>query len=119
MKNQVQPYLIVTNDGFTHIASYQFEEAISVNTFKTISLTSEHLSIAHAGQAFYLGFTSGSTGTPKGFLRHQSSWLRSFEASESVFKYNQIDFIIVIVTLKLSIYIFSSILTLILPHLLF
>src|SRR5699024_2385355 len=58
IKNQVQPDLIVTNDAFTHIASYQFEEAISVNTFKTISLTSEHLSIAHAGQAFYLGFTS-------------------------------------------------------------
>lgn len=93
IKNQVQPDLIVTNDAFTHIASYQFEEAISVNTFKTISLTSEHLSIAHAGQAFYLGFTSGSTGTPKGFLRHQSSWIRSFEAAESVFKYTQNDII--------------------------
>src|SRR5699024_6561706 len=88
IKKKVKPDLIVTNDEFTHTASYQYEEAISINTFKTMTLTSEHLSIANTEQTFYLGFTSGSTGTPNGFLRHQSSWIRSFEAAESVFKYN-------------------------------
>src|SRR5690625_7656327 len=58
-----------------------------------MNLISKHLSITNTEQTFYIGFTSGSTSTPKGFLRHQSSWIRSFEAAESVFKYNQNDII--------------------------
>src|SRR5699024_3892729 len=53
MQNQIQQDVMARHDASTHIASYQFDEAISVDTFKTISLISEHLSIAHAGQAFY------------------------------------------------------------------
>lgn len=34
------------------------------------------------GDAHYTCFTSGSTGLPKGCLRHESSWLASFEADQ-------------------------------------
>src|SRR5699024_2629296 len=78
------------------------------STFKTISLTSEHLSIAHAGQAIYQGFTSGSTGPPKGVLRHQSSWIRSFEAAESALIYNQKDIILAPGALNHSLSLFGA-----------
>ncbi|MCF4097139.1 class I adenylate-forming enzyme family protein [Maritalea mediterranea] len=38
---------------------------------------------APGGDAHYTCFTSGSTGLPKGCLRHESSWLASFEADQS------------------------------------
>jgi long-chain acyl-CoA synthetase len=58
--NFVQPDLLIDQKGWTSLEGGEVPE----------------------GDAHYTCFTSGSTGLPKGCLRHESSWLASFEADQ-------------------------------------
>ncbi|TDQ62028.1 acyl-CoA synthetase (AMP-forming)/AMP-acid ligase II [Maritalea mobilis] len=58
--NFVQPDLLIDQVGWTSLPGGEAPE----------------------GDAHYTCFTSGSTGLPKGCLRHESSWLASFEADQ-------------------------------------
>lgn len=91
IKDIATPDLIITNQLFKQAAKYQFANAFVLGTLTY----PDHKKVitTNANNDFYLGFTSGSSGFPKGFVRNHESWLKSFEAGETVFNYDQNDII--------------------------
>lgn len=82
-----KPTIIVKSKAFMKVASYDFPQAFLIDELSDASLSTREIEIIPSCEPFYIGFTSGSTGFPKGYIRGQQSWLRSFEAGESIFGY--------------------------------
>lgn len=93
IKDISEPTLLITNVSFKETALYDFSEAYLIEEINIDTFNRNEVIVSTTTEPFYLGFTSGSTGRPKGFIRNQQSWLNSFRAAESVFRYGSEDIV--------------------------